>query len=641
MAEATGRRCRTIMEMLLECTEGLRGEDIASRLNVSSRTVRSDIRKLQELLAGSQSELKAIPNRGYLLDNRDGHEALLELVSGRGQGAGLAGREERRRYLMSRFLEALLTDRTLTQLDLAEEMYISVTSLKSYLSDFQEALKEYDVSLGRHSNEGMKLRGEETDLRRLVVDHQREHREEKLEEHIFAELSRREINELITQVMEKCNLQFTDVAREKLCLKLGLAIQRSMSGHLANYPASLAQKLSASFEYSIARELANIILRDKGLDVAYNEVFYITQCLMTSKKLVPTENLLEEEPLARLMDEILLSIRRNFGLDFMEDFYLREGLSLHIRIAIAQVKFRIGIRNAFLSSIKNDYPLAFRLGVVAAKVIWEREKVHFNENEIGYLALHFGAAMSRNKIEAKDVVKNVIIVCSAGLGVSMLLKEKVKEYFHYRLNIIKILPAYELTEEIMAQADYVFSTVNLPELKSEKIIRVNHMLRQEDIDKIEQVVFHQPTLTREILRDFFDERLFFLDRDFESREECLEFLTGENMACGFMSQEAARSVFEREQLSPTSIGNLAAIPHPLETGSNVSKVSVLVLKKPVTWGDLPVQIVFLLNIEQGKAKLWECLFLRLYDYIKKRHGLSSLLKNRSFEHFLQEFMEME
>ena len=267
--------------------------------------------------------------------------------------------------------------------------------------------------------------------------------------------------------------------------------------------------------------------------------------------------------------------------------------------------------------------------------------MRFNESEIGYLALHFGAAMSRNNIEEKDVVKNVLIVCSAGLGVSILLNAKVKEHFRHRLHVMRVLPAYELTEEVLSQADYVLTTVPLPEWENRKIIQVNHMLRQEDIDKIEQVIFHQPVLSREFMKSFFDERAFFLDKEFQTREECLEFLTEQAISLGFMSRDSKASVFEREKLSPTSIGDMAAIPHSLDANAAVSNISVLVLKKPIPWGDLPVQIVFLLNIEHGKSALWEELFLRLYYYVKKSQGLASILKNRSFPRFLEEFAGQE
>ena len=77
--------------------------------------------------------------------------------------------------------------------------------------------------------------------------------------------------------------------------------------------------------------------------------------------------------------------------------------------------------------------------------------------------------------------------------------------------------------------------------------------------------------------------------EFESREECLNFLTDKAVEQGFMSKTAKESVFERERMSSTAIGDFAAILHPVDTVDNISKVFVLTLKKAIMWGDLPVQ----------------------------------------------------
>ena len=98
-----------------------------------------------------------------------------------------------------------------------------------------------------------------------------------------------------------------------------------------------------------------------------------------------------------LQDEIFAAIEKNYGLDFSNDDYLKEGLLLHLRIAIAQVNFRMGMRNDLLSSIKNEYSLAFQLGILAVRVVRERIQVVFRENEIGYIALPSKRPTSRRK----------------------------------------------------------------------------------------------------------------------------------------------------------------------------------------------------------------------------------------------------
>lgn len=469
------------------------------------------------------------------------------------------------------------------------------------------------------------------------MDYLHEVRDEGLRGLLFDKIGYDAMEKILSQTASIRNLQLTDTARHDLAVQTALAIHRSASGQTIECRASMAQKLEETFEYSAAKEVANEIFRYTGMDIPYSEVFYITQCLLTGKKLLDIGSTVNDAHVKDLVEKVLVAVDEKFGLDFTADEYLKDGLMLHLRIAIARVNFRVNIRNELLGSVKQDYPLAFQIAVYAAKMVREIDHIEFNENEIGYIALHFGASMSRNSMAEDEHPKNVYVVCSAGLGVSVLMKAKLKEHFRGSIQVISVLPAYKLTAEMLEEADYIISTVPL-DLDSPKVIRVNHMLRTDDIEKIRRIMFKkQDTLDAETMRQFFHVNGFYVDKSFRTREECLDFLTDEAIRNGWMDAEAKNSVFERERMSSTAIGDYVAIPHALSTESMTSNISVLILKEPVQWEDFPVRVVFLLNIEQAKASLWEKLFLKLYEFIKEQHGLESLLKHKSYAKFLEEF----
>lgn len=650
MANESDKRCKKIIEILLDHPEGMKGDDIAGRLQVSSRTIRSDIKRLQELLEVHGIKISAITNRGYKLERQDVHEVLMNVLPEISSQEILSDKNERLLYLVGYFLEALLTNKSVTQGELADEMYVALSSLKTYLNELREFLSDYFLQIVTYRNEGLRLQGDENDIRTCIVDYQRQVHNPNLHALIYNEVSSQEISFLIEEVMKQCSLQLTDTARENLCLQMALAIRRSAEGHLTICSSSVAQELEKSFEYRIAREMVNALYKATGKDIPYNEVFYLSKCLLTSKKLSVTpesvkENIFRNENadvssdrLIGLIDEILYTIEKNYGLDFGGDEYLKDGLLLHLRIAIAQVNFRMGMRNDLLSSIKNEYPLAFQLGILAARIVRERVQIVFSENEIGYIALHFGAAMSRNHIKEADVSKKIVIVGLVGFGMSMMLKTKLKEFFRNRINILAVLPIYKLNDEWIEQTDYILSTVPLDSVVESKVIRINSVLGKTDLEQIEKKIFSKTLLTIETLRKIFGAKDFFVDMNFTTREDCLTFLTDKAVERGFMSASAKASVFEREGMSSTAIGDFAAIPHPVDTVDNVSKVFVLTLKKPIMWGDLPVQAVFLLNIENGKSQLWEEIFFKLYDYIKKFDGVTTLLKHKSYDKFFADFI---
>ena len=630
-------RYKKILEMLLKNPDGMTGMELARRLNVSSRTIRSDIKTLQDMIADQQSRILAAPNRGYKLQREENADDLLRLVDGKGSAVGLTSAGEQQNYIISRFLECSLKDTSVTQMTLADEMYVGLSTVKNYLNTTRERFAEYDIKIAQYKTEGMRLEGAEGDLRSFIVDYLHEVRDEGLRGLLFDKIGYDAMEKILSQTASIRNLQLTDTARHDLAVQTALAIHRSASGQTIECRASMAQKLEETFEYSAAKEVANEIFRYTGMDIPYSEVFYITQCLLTGKKLLDIGSTVNDAHVKDLVEKVLVAVDEKFGLDFTADEYLKDGLMLHLRIAIARVNFRVNIRNELLGSVKQDYPLAFQIAVYAAKMVREIDHIEFNENEIGYIALHFGASMSRNSMAEDEHPKNVYVVCSAGLGVSVLMKAKLKEHFRGSIQVISVLPAYKLTAEMLEEADYIISTVPL-DLDSPKVIRVNHMLRTDDIEKIRRIMFKkQDTLDAETMRQFFHVNGFYVDKSFRTREECLDFLTDEAIRNGWMDAEAKNSVFERERMSSTAIGDYVAIPHALSTESMTSNISVLILKEPVQWEDFPVRVVFLLNIEQAKASLWEKLFLKLYEFIKEQHGLESLLKHKSYEKFLEEF----
>ncbi|WP_295165033.1 BglG family transcription antiterminator [Selenomonas sp. F0473] len=626
-----------ILEILLNHPGGMTGADLARRLDVSSRTVRSDIKYLQERLAESRCALLAAPNRGYKLQGAEGEEDLLRLIDGDDAGIGISHPKERRNYIVSRFLECCLTNVSVTQMGLANEMYVGLSTVKNYLNAARERFAAYDLKIAQYKTEGLRLEGAEGDLRAFIVDYLHEVTDEKLCGLLFDRIGNEAMEQILTQTASVRHLQLTDTARRDLSVQTALAIRRSSAGHAADCLSSTAQKLEETFEYGAAKEVANEIFRYTGIDVPYSEVFYITQCLLTGKKLMDIGSTVNDAHVKELVEKVLDAVDRKFGLDFTADEYLKDGLMLHLRIAIARVRFRMNIRNELLASVKQDYPLAFQIAVYAAKMVREIDHIDFDENEIGYIALHFGASMSRNSMDEDEQPKSVYIVCSAGLGVSVLMKAKLEEHFRGSIHVIGVLPAYKLTEDMLEEADYIVSAVPL-DMSSPKIIRVNHMLRGEDVDKIRRVMFRkQDVLDAETVRQFFRKKGFYADMAFRTQAECLDFLTDEAVAAGWMDAEGKASVFERERMSSTAIGALAAIPHALSAACKVSNISVLILKRPIQWEDMPVRVVFLLNIEQEKAALWEKIFLKLYEYIKTEHGIDSLLKHQSYERFLEEF----
>lgn len=638
MAKINKRR-KKIFNMLKSHPQGLNGEAISQQLGVSSRTIRSDIKALQDALGKYNIRIFSSPTKGYRFSNFE-HLGSIEQELFKDSISKLETSKQRINYILYRLLENTLNDVSITQNDLAEEMYISLSTLKMHLNEVKDILKKYDLKIAQYKTKGIKISGEENKLRYCIVDIKNIHLENEFFQNLISNINTNLLDDIIKKVLSGRKLQLTDRSQKKLCMYIAIAIQRSKNNKTVVYPSSLTNKIENTFEYNVAKEIVENIYTQLNTDLSCSEVYYITQCLLASKKLIDVSESTNKKHVKNLVNIILKEIYEKLSIDFTNDEYLIDGLTLHLNIALTRIQFQMNIRNELLETIKNDYPLAFQMGVIAGKIVEQYDNIKINENEIGYIALHFGAALSRNGIKENIQAKNIIIVCSSGLGISVLLKAKVEEYFHNRLNVIKVMPSYEINNQILDNVDYILSTVPLKNVKSDKIIKINRMLQKEDVENIENKIFHKETTELLEITTFFNKDNFYIGKNFETKEECINFLADEAIKKGLMNNNAKMSIFEREEMSSTSIGDLVAIPHPIYNECGTSFISILILNKPIIWDDLFVQVVFLLNVEKGKMNLWEPMFLKLYNYIKLKNGVNSILKNKSYEVFINEFEKM-
>ena len=126
----------------------------------------------------------------------------------------------------------------------------------------------------------------------------------------------------------------------------------------------------------------------------------------------------------------------------------------------------------------------------------------------------------------------------------------------------------------------VLTTVPIEQLASDKITPIHHLLDDGELAAIERRFFAPQDDLRGEIAEFFRRDCFYAGKTLTSRDDILMFLTGELRAKGLMDAAEQASVFEREKASPTEIGHLVAIPHPIYADPVRSTIAVLTLSVP-------------------------------------------------------------
>src|SRR5699024_2982442 len=325
------------------------------------------------------------------------------------------------------------------------------------------------------------------------------------------------------------------------------------------------------------------------------------------------------------------------SIDFSDDTELNQGLITHLGVAFNRIKFRSIIKNDFLETIKREYPLAFELAVISSEEIFGLINIKINENEIGYIAVHFGLALERKRSNLSRDIKRILVVCSSNVATSILIKKTLLKSLNNHLIKIETIDTQSFKEISHYNFDLILTTIPL-EIQSQKhepiIKRIKPVISSQDLQEIKKILNNQE-VKNEKIQSFFTRNLFFKGLKMKNKNEVLEYVTRKMEHINYIDKKTKKAIFERESVATTELGRLIAIPHPLNNNMDTPIVAVCTLEKPILWTEQMVQVILILSIPHKDIKVWETIFRRLYDCLYEDFGVSKLLTEYDFDDFIE------
>ncbi|MGE5589984.1 MAG: BglG family transcription antiterminator, partial [Bacillota bacterium] len=107
------------------------------------------------------------------------------------------------------------------------------------------------------------------------------------------------------------------------------------------------------------------------------------------------------------------------GVDVADDEELIRGLILHLEPAIDRLELGVVAPNPLLDEIKAKYSGLYAVATQAAESL-TMLPAGLAEEEIGYLAVHLGAALERRSDPSRNALR-AVLVCEHGVGTAQLL----------------------------------------------------------------------------------------------------------------------------------------------------------------------------------------------------------------------------
>lgn len=616
----------------------LSSDKIANVLDVSSRTIRREIKTLNMYLAEQNLQIKSLKGKGFYIPKENYQRVKDFLVEeGTYRDEIVPDIQTKRVEWIERELAKIaLKDGCITYDDLAADLYISLSTLKRDMDVVKDDLASFNLALVKKDNKGMKVVGEENHLR-TFISYQLT-RENQLinfnKVYVFDDDVRASLKGLLLEALKKYELKVTDMGFQNLLLHLEILIARIEKRPLNQVISKIKEVDESSKEYKCAHYLCVLIEKEFDLIMPEQEKMNIYIHLISQKKVISqfSEEIMSiSEDKETLYAETLKEIKEVYQLDFENDLILKQGILTHLESVLKRISLDMPIRNDMLEAIIENYPFEIQLANFLASNIKKTLEIVLDMNEVGYLALHFCGAMERHKYGSKGSKKSVLIVCTTGMGTSVLLQTKLKSRLGDLIQVKGTCAYYELPERDLSGIDLIISTVHLSEEWRVPYIYISPVVSDEEINIVKHAV---QTQTKHLtISELISPDLFLVLEGYWTKENLLSFIEKKLQENRYADKDCAKSITNREKLGTTEIGNGVAIPHSMTGIVYKPCMMVIVLEKPIDWEVGKVSLVISLVCDKSDDSDYRKLFMDLYEKIDTEYKVNRILNERSFEQF--------
>lgn len=484
---------RSLLVSLLLQRSGIQStESLACELGVSRRTVRYDLDLLRDWLSDQGIRLESHRGEGFSLNGAP--EALARAGTALEPSSAYdyeLDTGQRQQLLLA---EVLSRSGPVTVSALCDAVYSGRQTVLHDLDRVAAWLGQYGVSLERKTGVGVQAKGPETALRRAVFELLMEsglsptaasaqpaplHR--RILTLAFDQQTPR-LQERLRVTLQGYGFRMTDEAETSLLAHLSIAALRSEDRAL-EMDTEVVAALSATPEYAIARQLAGEVTAVYGRTLPPNEVAYLTMHLMGAKL---RAGFGEDGEAAAVAADFLARAESVLGVELQTDEELLGALMIHLRPIFHRLRFGLVLRNPLLKEIKSQYPELFAVARICAGAIAEAAGHAVPEAEIGFLAMHLGAALERRKLQQPSR-RRALVVCGSGIGtarfLAFLLSARVAE-----LEIIGAASASDASTEVeRLRPDLIITTlpINLPGIPT---VTINTLAREDDVERVRQAI---------------------------------------------------------------------------------------------------------------------------------------------------------
>ena len=583
-------RALSIIKILLNSVEPVSSLALSQEIGCSTKTIQNEIKEVNKEL--KNCEIVSIRGIGYKI------EGNLDDIDIKNSDLYDYDRVE---YIIKKIINISSTDKDTIKLeDLADSMYVSLSTVKNDLKEVKKILNEYNLKISSKHKQGICIEASEEDIIKFIINYSnkvdnslniKDFLNNNIIENLFS------IKKILLDTLSYENMILTDNEFKNIVNYISIYLSRNNTNQ-SDFIKEYIKKYKSKKEKPISED--------------------------------------EQLLIRKAIKEFCRDLNIATSINLSHDKVFEECLFNHICNLYKRADLGINQYEITAGEIKLKYPFPFELGKIAKKTIEKNLNMEISEDEVENIALHIGGALERiDKRDEKKVYKT-IIVCTSGVGTSMLIKSKLENIFKGKLEIIKVIPSYLIDYVNVLDIDFVISTVEV-NLENINVIKVSPMLTDKEIKLIEKYIETENVYIDLDIQNLFSSELFFKDIKAETRSQVIDIMSKKLVEKGYIDDTMRQSYFERETIATTEIGNMVAIPHGAKGEVYENKVAIGILKEPISWEVGKVRLVIMLALDKEKILDYEEVFSKIYKRVDSIAKVISICENKSYEKFIKLF----
>lgn len=479
------RRYREILNIILNTDGYVTGNELVKLCNVSIRTIRIDIKKINELLEEYIVKINSSVKKGYYLTDAD-----KELLKENDIIRSVWDYEyieqvpntptERQRYILLK----LTMKEYLSIEELVDKLYISTSSINNDINSIKKWLKEnLNLSLNYSLNKGIKLNCSERDKRNIIgwIIAKKSNASSTMKNCYYL-FNHQEIVGFTDKLFPIINAEtkqygyiLSGHSSQFLCNQIFIAVQRCELGFNLEKNNEIDDKLL----------LVIIAIKEKirtQLKVTLPEIEWLNlQQYFKSRQFINGTDLknIETKEAIHITNIFFKDVFEKFNINLAVYPKIKENLLLYVAPMINRLKLNHCIVNSIDENVIQTYPSEYEMSMEMLNVVKKELGLNVRLIELAYITMQLVSTK-----EAWNKKLKTIIVSDFDQSIVSFIKNKIFIYLSEKISFCGFYTYQQFTfglVENFEEIDFIITTATLAGRTKIPFVIVSPTMEQKDL----------------------------------------------------------------------------------------------------------------------------------------------------------------